>query len=266
MFAPLSSAPRPDLDALRRKIATVEKSFSAPVPAFSSGASDLDAALGPALSCAALHEVFAARSPDAVAAAGFTSALAMRAAGKREIVWVRQRYGEMEMGGLYAPGLAEFGLDPRRLVLVDARDPSDVLRAGEEAARCSVLGAVLIELWGDPKALDLTASRRLALAAERSGVTLFMLRAGAHPAPSAALTRWSVRPAPSVPLEADAPGHPSFAVTLLRNRTQAEGRTWHVEWNRDDRSFKSLAPVSRALVPVPADGSPAETASHRFVG
>lgn len=249
------SAARPDLAALRVKLAAVERSFSPSVSAFSLGASSLDEALPGGLARGALHEVFAERSPDATAASGFAAALAVRAAAKepherrqsrekevaKEIIWVRQRYGEMEAGGLYAPGLAEFGLDPGRLILVDARDAGDVLRAGEEAARCGVLGAVILEVWGKCKALDLTASRRLALAAERSGVTVMMLRAGADPSPSAAVSRWSVRPAGSQALAADAPGHPVFDVTLLRHRSQAAGRTWVVEWNRDRCSFENGA-------------------------
>ena len=66
--------------------------------------------------------------------------------------------------------------------------------------------------------LDLTASRRLALAAEQSGVTLLMLRLEAEPVPSAADTRWAVSAAPSQALEANAPGPPQLEIELLRRR------------------------------------------------
>jgi protein ImuA len=138
-----------------------------------------------------------------------------------------------------------------------------VLRAAEEAARCAPLGAVLIEPWGEPRALDLTATRRLALAAETSGVPLIMLRLAAAPAPSAATTRWEVRAALSSPLAANAPGHPAFAVTLARRKAGAGGQSWTVEWDRDRCEFRSLAAVvsigetlSGGMVYVPADGSP----------
>ena len=54
------------------------------------------------------------------------------------------------------------------LIHVEARDARDALWAMEEGLRCAALSAVIGELWGDPRALDFTATRRLAVAAERS--------------------------------------------------------------------------------------------------
>ena len=59
------------------------------------------------------------------------------------------------------------------------------------------MGALLLEIAGMPKCLDLVASRRLAFAAGESGVTLLLLREGAEAEPSAALTRWQVQALPS---------------------------------------------------------------------
>src|SRR5690606_33522627 len=101
-------------------------------------------------------------------------------------------------------------------------------RAGVDALRCNELGVVVIELWGDPPALDLTASRRLALAAETSGVSALLLRMGAAAGPSAARTRWQVSAAPSVPLAANAPGYPGWNIELLRQRGGPAGGPWHV--------------------------------------
>lgn len=250
-----------DLEALKRKVSQLERG-SSPVAAgrFATGSGVVDAALRGGLERGALHEVFAAKTSDAPSATGFAIALALRAADKRPILWVRQDFGSVEAGEIYAPGLVELGLSPERLVLVRARDGPAVLRAGEEAARCPPLGAVLIEPWGNPKALDLAASRRLALAAARSNLPLLMVRAGADPEPSAATTRWQVRSALSMELEANAPGHPAFAVSLLRHRGGASGQTWIVEWDRDQRSFKDLPAqgkqaVSGGMVPLPAGGS-----------
>ena len=195
--------------------------------------------------------------------------LEIRASEKRPIVWVRQDFAGIEAGEIYAPGLAELGLSPDRLIVVRARDGPSVLRAGEEAARCPPLGAVLIEPWGAPKALDLVASRRLALASARSNVPLFMVRAGAQPEPSAALTRWRVRAALSKALEADAPGHPAFNVELLRDKAGAAGRNWIVEWDRDQRIFKdrireSVPALSGGVVSLPT-GRSADQGSRRAV-
>jgi protein ImuA len=217
----------------------------------------MDRALGGGLPRGALHEVFACQVIDEPAAASFAVILALRAAGERPVVWVRQDFVGLEMGEIYAPGLAELGLSPQRLILVRARDAPGVLKAAEEAARCPPLGALLVEPWGNPKTLDLVASRRLALAAARSNLPLFMVRAGGTPAPSAAATRWMIGAAPSTALDAEAPGHPAFTVNLMRDRVGSAGQNWIVEWDRDSRSFKDLPAqgrqaISGRVLPVPA--------------
>jgi protein ImuA len=218
---------------------------------FTCGAPAVDDALGGGLMRGSLHEVVSAGA-DAPAAAGFVAGLMLRAApGGRSMVWIRQSFAETETGGLYAPGLAELGLDPDALILVGARDAVAALRAGVEAVRCPALGAVVIETWGAPKVLDLTATRRLALITERSGVTAFLLRVGAS-GPSAALTRWSIAAGPSPALAAGAPGQPTLDIALLRHRAGIAGTRWRVEWDRDRRLFRESAPLSGAVVPVPA--------------
>ncbi len=223
------------------------------------GVAAIDDALGGGLKLGALHEVYAAAGHEA-AATGFTLSLALRAAAGRPILWVRQDMLEVETGRIHAPGLVEMGLLPSRVVLVRGHDADDVLRAGEDAARCAGLGAVLIAPWAAPARLDLTASRRLVLAAAASGVTVLMLRCAAEPMPSAAETRWRVTAAPSQRLDADAPGMPAFDVTLLRQRGGAAGQSWLVEWNRDRLSFcardaRRAAPLSRPVVSVPRHGA-----------
>lgn len=245
-----------DLEALRREVSRLERGSSPAVSGrFSTGSARLDAALQGGLMRGAVHEIFAASAADEPSASGFAVTLAVRASETRPLVWVRQDFAGVEAGEIYAPGLADFGLSPDRVILVRARDGPSVLRAGEEAARCPPLGAVIIAPWGAPKALDLVASRRLALAAARSNVPLFMVRAGAEPEPSAALTRWRVRAALSAALEADAPGRPAFDVELLRDRAGAAGRNWILEWDRDQRIFKNIPALSGGMVSLPAGGS-----------
>lgn len=236
-----------------------------PEGTFSLGVAALDRALHGGLARGALHEIYAVRSADQPAAAGFAAALAQRAANRRPILWVRQDLADIEAGRVHPPGLVEFGLDPQDLVLVQARDVLEVLKAGAEAARCPALGAVLIEPWGEARRLDLTASRRLHLAAQCSGVTVFVLRAAAKPASSAAATRWAVSALLSQALAADAPGFPAFRVELLRHRSGVPPQEWRVEWNRDRKCFQpagSAAPVSLPVVSVSA-GGPAEAGARR---
>jgi protein ImuA len=225
------------------------------------GEKGVDAWLGGGLARGALHEILAAREADMAAAAGLAATFALRAGAPadasrpvRHIAWVRQAFAETETGALHAPGLMELGIDPDALFLVRARGAVQALRAGHEAARCTALGCVVIEVWKNPKALDFTATRRLSLSAAKSGVTVFLLRRGPPPRASAALTRWSVATAPSAALEADAPGHPAFALELVRHRAGIPGRVFRLEWDRDDHVFRSPRPLSGAVVSFPADG------------
>lgn len=166
-------------------------------------------------------------------------------AARGSIGGVTQANGWAELGGI--PGDALMALLP---------DSRALLRAAVDALRCASLGAVIVESWGAMREMDLTASRRLALAAERSGVPLLMLRIDATAVPSAAQTRWRVAAAPSRELPGKAPGLPTFDVTLLRQRAGQSGFTWRLEWDRDRRIFRE-APLSGVVVSVPANGSAA---------
>jgi protein ImuA len=146
----------------------------------------------------------------------------------------------------------ELGLDPAGLILVETPDTLAALRAGADIVKCGQVGAVVIEPWGKAPLLDLTASRRLSMAAAASGVLTLVVRVEAAPMPSAAQTRWQVASAPSAPLPAEAPGHPAFDIALLRHRGGIAGFETRVEWNRDTRSF---APLPGGLPAVPAIGA-----------
>lgn len=222
---------------------------------FATGHDGLDAELGGGLARGRLHEAFASDGNDAASTAGFAAMLALRALHRSApILWLRTDDAERRGGGFYVPGFAELGGDPRAFLLALAPDPLALLRGAADAARCRGLGAVVIEGWGKFAALDLTASRRLALAAEQSGVTVILLRIDASPVPSAAETRWSVRAAQSDALEAGAPGPAVFEIELLRRRSGPSGMRWHVEWDRDQCVFREPA-LSGALVPVSPRGS-----------
>ena len=88
------------------------------------------------------------------------------------------------------------------LVTVRAADVDTALRTAADALACDALGAVVLEVWGEARQLDLVASRKLTLAAQASGVTALLLRLAAAPQPSTAETRWIVRAAHSPPISA----------------------------------------------------------------
>jgi protein ImuA len=198
------------------------------------GHDEADAVLKGGLRCGALHEVFA-RDAQGGAATGFAAAMAARLAPAKHLLWIRQDFSALEHGEMFASGLAALGLDPSRIFLMRAADPTDALRAGLDALTCSHLGAVIFEIPGSPKILDLAASRRLVLAAENHGVSAILLRLSAQASASACETRWSISSAPSE--DSDDWGVPVFDAELQRNRHGALGH-WVMEW--DHGVFTSL--------------------------
>lgn len=227
---------------------------------FSTGSTELDDHLGGGLRREAVHEIFAADTRQAQAADGFALGLVLRSQPK-SLVWVMQTRSFSESGVPYGPGVEDWGLETRSLVLVTVKDAAHLLSAGEEALASGATDAVLLSAWGNGPAFTLTASRRLALAASKGRSTGFFVRAAAQPAPSAAETRWRVRTAPSIPLEAQAPGLSALAVELLRTRSGAPSGEWIVEWDREARTF-ATASAPRGLVSLPADRAKEAGQSH----
>lgn len=250
-------------------------------PTFSFGLPALDEALQGGLAQGACHEIYAARRLDAPSTCGFALALALRAAGERPLLWVRHEGAQRQSGAFYPSGLHEFGLDPARLTLVMTRDELGALQGGLEGARCTALGATLIELSGQASSYDLTASRRLALAAQASGVCVLLIRLTAQAQPSAAESRWQIKAAPSRRLPPGAPGHPAFFLSLLRYRRGLArgiaGQAWHVEWNRDRICFEDRrlplssakdggSPLSCPVVSLSSDRTPQGAEGERRAG
>lgn len=205
---------------------------------FPLGAPVLDARLGGGLGRGAVHEVLAATSGDGAAAAGLALGLAARAAEGRPVLWVRQSLLDHRTGRPHGAGVGEMGLDPGAVLFVRAKDAAAALRAAHEGARCAGLGAVLLDLWGQPRALDLAAGKRLSLAAGRSGVTVILLRVQAEPRPGPAWTRWTVAAAPSRALGANAPGRPAWRARLVRHRGGVGEAEWRLEWDRERGRFE----------------------------
>jgi protein ImuA len=165
---------------------------------------------------------------------------------------VRQDFSEIESGALSLSGLCELGLDPRLLVTVRAPDTDAALRTAADALACDALGAVVLEVWGQARQLDLVASRKLTLAAAASGVTALLLRMAAEPRPSTAETRWIVRAAhspPSAPWTAW--GAPVFDAQLVRHRHGPVGR-WIMEWKCDECLFSDPAAYPQPVAATPA--------------
>ena len=208
------------------------------------GVDAIDAALpGRGLKAGALHEVTADDYRDMGAATGFLAALAVRLAegGFSPVLWCGVAQPPFDIGALYGPGLASFGLDPARLVLVHPASATDCLWAMEETLRSGAFAVVVGEIDGRVSALDLTATRRLQLAAEEKGVPALLFTGHEGGAASAAATRWRVSALPSslIP-DTDKFGGlieaPGWRMALTRSRGGVPG-AWNVTWHARDRRF-----------------------------
>ena len=165
-----------------------------------------------------LSEVFAETVIDG-AVTGFICAQLTDA--DKPVLWIQDRISRQESGRPYLAGLTA----PLKIIHVDVSKPVDVLWAMEEGLRCGSLSAVLGEIWGDPPALDFTATKRLALRAEARGCPAIIVRRAATPNLSAARLRWRVSSLPSLPERDDmrAPGKPLWRAELFRARWRAPG-------------------------------------------
>lgn len=183
-----------------------------------------------------LSEVFS-KTPTDVAAVGFVvSAIPKKST---PILWVQDRLSRKESGGVYLPGLLE-----RHVIRVDLSRPVDVLLTMEEGLRCTALAGVIGEIWGDPPALDFTATKRLALRAEHHQIPCWLIRHSGTAALSAARNRWRIASLPSLPNPHDskAPGVSRWQAELFRSRSQQPG-TWVATYDRAADRVDLSAPL-----------------------
>lgn len=167
-----------------------------------------------------LSELFVAHPRDA----GWTGFLIAGKRSRRPVLWVQERMAILESGRIHPPAIAI-----PEIIHVETRDARSALWAMEEGLRCAELAMVIGELWGDPAAVDFTATRRLAVAAERSGVAAYLIRLGGHPNLSGARMRWRIASLPSLAnrLDSRAPGPAAWDAELFRARGQPPGR-WKI--------------------------------------
>ncbi len=202
-----------DLTRLRQHIARLEGSRTA-AGVLPFGVVEIDDRLpGNGLALGALHEIAGtgAGAIDGAAAALFAAGIAARTLGP--VLWCATD------SDVFAPGLAQAGLAPGRVIHVAAGDDTTVLATCEEALRHGALGAVI----GEISRLSLTASRRLQLAAEGGRTLALTVRrwrkerdAAAFGLPNAAITRWRVSTLPSASLPVPGLGRARWRLELMR--------------------------------------------------
>ena len=257
---------RIDLAQLKQRIACIpalRTDTRTPTALLSTGLPAVDAYLHQAATpLGVVHEIAGQGGDEEQGAtgAGFL-ALALKATAPTGwIAWVTQE------GDLYAPGLAAFGLDLRRLILVSARQDAEVCWALEEALRSRSLAAAVAEIG----VLSLNATRRLQLAAEQAGIPCFLLRRWRtqdialqqRAQPIAAVTRWRIspQPHPHVSEQATVPelGPAHWRLDLWRCRNAAAA-SWIMEFDHadDERVAAFPVPVAAALADRSISAAPA---------
>jgi protein ImuA len=210
------SLANPVMADLRARIQRLESGGARKRAALPFGVAPIDRALpGGGLALGALHEVAGGGNGaiDGAAAALFAAGVAARTTGK--VLWCVTRQD------LFAPALAQAGLAPGRVIYVEAGDEKSLLACFEEGLRHPGLGVAVAEV----ARLSMTASRRLQLAAESSGVIGMAIRrwrrqteAADFGQPTASVTRWRVSVLPSTVLPAPGVGGARWHVELIRCR------------------------------------------------
>lgn len=224
-------AERAGLDGLRARVRAIEGGGVDFGRAVASLGPPLDAALPwGGLPYRALHEIGGLAATSAVA--GFASRFLAR---RGALVWSRNARIAAELGELYGPGLARFGLGPERLIVVRCADEGEVLWSFQEALRCRGVACAVAEIGR----LDLLASRRLQLAAEAGGGAGLVLRPEPDAQPNAALTRWRAEPLAKL-------DGIFWRLILWRAKGGAPG-IWPVRWDEEALAFAPIEPRVDAL-------------------
>ncbi|MDA8049138.1 MAG: damage-inducible protein [Rhodospirillales bacterium] len=246
----------PALALLRARIERLERPAERRSGVLPLGVGAIDAHLpGGGLALGALHEI--AGSGGDAAATLFVAGLLARLPGP--VLWCQGAQGLF--APLFPPGLAGAGLAPDRVIHLAAGEEKTVLLAMEEGLGQPGLAGVVGEL----SRLPMTASRRLALATEATGVFVLVLvrrEKGEKPeeekiVPNAAATRWRVAPLPAPRPAWPHPAWPGLERALWRlDLVRCRGRaaaSWMVE-ACDATGCLGLAGVlpDRSAAPLPA--------------
>jgi protein ImuA len=250
--------------ALRRHIATLEHSLpqfvQEPVQPWTIGISIIDHHLSRSgLVRNGLHDVAPQAYGDMPATMGFALALALRsledASERRPLLWCRLAREEREYGRLYGHGLETLGLARTRFLTVTLKKPAGLLWTMEEALKSSALALVIAD--ATPKHADLTATRRLSLAAHAGQSAGLMVFVKPSVAATASHTRWSVTAGTSrgPPYDASAPGEPAWKIELTRARGGRPG-AWTVEWHHASHRFHLVSTLPRGALHPWADENP----------
>lgn len=186
------------------------------------------------------HEFISDTVEDLAVTTGFITAVLSKIEQKNStIVWVSKSKS------LYAPGLVSLGINPDRILFFHVHNDKQALWVIEEALRTKGVMAVVGEIGN----ADLTATRRLQLAVEKSGTTGFLLRINQQQQEqtSVCVTRWNVKPLPSEEKNnLPGVGNPRWSIELSKVRHGRTGK-WEIEWSDSQFELIGQQPAATAI-------------------
>lgn len=188
---------------------------------------------------AAIHEFVSDSNETASATSGFLAGLLSSIMNKSGLViWINTTHA------IFPPALKYFGVSPDKIIFIHLKKEKEIQWVMEESLKCKGLSAVVSEMNG----LSFTASKRLQLAIEESGVTGFVIRNNSHNLhPTACVTRWRITSLPggSLPVGMPGVGFPRWNVELLKVRNGKPGK-WEVEFVKGQ--FRLIQDNSRMTI------------------
>lgn len=199
-----------------------------------------------------VHELWAETMAD------YTAAMACLLTAVKDsdkpILWVTSRAAMLDHGLPYGPGLRQHGIAPERIILVQAHKPIDALWAVEEGLKTDAFASVV----GECGPVDLTASRRLTLAAQTHGSRCLLLVRSTEAPSSAAHSRFRIAPTASHDafFDAKAPGDARGTVSLVKHRGGERPFSFTMEWPSHAQDYLSMAPTLADRPAAPRAGEP----------
>jgi protein ImuA len=168
----------------------------------------------------AMHEFISENTENAAVTASFTATiLSSLMANGGVALWI----GTCD--SIFPPALKSFGITPDKIIFIHLQKEKEILWVIEEALKCESLSAVIAQINN----VSFTASRRLQLAVEQSGVTGFILRQNPHNINTiACIARWRITSLSSIADDMPGVGFPCWNVELLKVRN-GKPSSWQIE-------------------------------------
>ncbi len=226
------SADKSIIDQLQQQILVLQGNHKPNEEQAGIGLGDIESAFpGKVFPRGAVHELISSSAEHASSTNGFISVVLGKLMQKNgTCVWISNKRK------LFPPALKAFGIDPERILFIDAGRAKDALWTIEEALKCDALTAVV----GEIDQLNFNDSRRLQLAVEKSKVTGLIHRQQPKTVHAlACVSRWQISSVESILIDGmPGVGFPRWEVELLKVRNGHTGK-WTVQWSPNGLEYIS---------------------------